>query len=295
VKSKATINQIIITTKMKITTKCRIEAKRARAFTLIELLVVIAIIAILAAMLLPALAKAKQKAQQIKCMNNTKQLALAWIMYADDNADRLTGNIGGSTAASDPANLDKTWALGWLSMTFVADGARADYLLKAQLGAYTKNADIYKCPGDRSTYRDARGNSGPRVRSISMNGYLGDPALGTRTGGYRQYKKTANLSVPGPSGIWVFIDEREDTINDVFFYVDMAGMDNAAATVIGDFPASYHGGGGGLSFADGHSEIHKWRDPDTTPPINPAGKAYGQADPNNVDMAWLMPRSTARN
>ena len=114
----------------------------------------IAIIAILAAMLLPALAKAKLKAQQIKCMNNTKQLTLAWIMYADDNQGHLAGNIGGP-AASDPANLEKTWALGRLSLNAVGDNGRTDCLLKAQLGSYTKSTDIYKCPGDKSMYSDA--------------------------------------------------------------------------------------------------------------------------------------------
>ena len=272
---------------------CRRQSFDRGGFTLIELLVVIAIIAILAAMLLPALAKAKQKAQQIHCMNNTKQLALAWIMYADDNRDHLAGNVGGPSA-SDPANLHKTWALGWLSLGSVGDNGRTDYLLNAQLGPYAKNAAIYKCPGDSSMYSDARGNGGARGRSISMNGDLGDPALGLQTGGDRVYRKISNLSLPGPANTWVFIDEREDNINDGFFFVDMTGMDNPASTHIGDFPASYHAGGGGLSFADGHSEIHHWRDPRTTPPIKSSGMSYGQLSPNNQDMAWLMPRSTAK-
>jgi prepilin-type N-terminal cleavage/methylation domain-containing protein len=277
---------------------CRRENWRGLAanngFTLIELLVVIAIIAILAAMLLPALSKAKLKAQQIQCMNNTKQVTLAWILYADDNRDRLAGNIGGD-AAKDPANLEKSWVLGWLSLTAQEDNFRTDYIRDAQLGKYVaKNLTVFKCPGDKSTFQGR-----PRVRSISMNGYLGDPSSGRKTSGYRSYRKTSDLTAPGPAMTWVIIDEREDVINDPFFYVNMAGMGNPpstdAAIVIGDFPASYHALGGGLSFADGHSEIRKWRDPRTRPPIISTGRAYGVASPNNEDMKWLMQRSSAKN
>jgi len=261
------------------------------AFTLIELLVVIAIIAILAAMLLPSLGRAKLKAQGVQCMNNTKQLALAWIMYADDNNNVLADNVPGGY---------RGWVEGWLDFDpSNTENWDLDMLLKAQLGPYAKNPQVYKCPGDRSVVTVTQGrNAGahPRIRSLSMNFYVGgDPLnLGGRGNqpdnpNFVLYLKSSQITAPTMT--WVFIDEREDTINDGWFGMYMDGYpDQPAKYVLRDFPASYHGGAGGLSFADGHSEIHKWVDGRTTPPVGKAVRP--SASPNNRDVAWLQERTT---
>ena len=265
---------------------------RRPGFTLIELLVVIAIIAILAGMLLPSLAKAKSKAQGIICLNNNKQLGLAYIMYSQDNNDRLPGNLDGQNPVTS-SNL--TWCLGWLINTgYAADNTNTFIIMASQLGRYSQSPGIYKCPADRSLSRGKTGD--PRVRSVSMNGYLGERA-GPYTGGYNQFKTYSALTAPTPSKAWVFLEEREDGINDGWFAVDMGSFDPArpAADTIVDVPASYHNGACAFSFADGHAEVRKWLDPRTKPKLS-KGQAIplGVASPNNKDVEWLQERTSSK-
>ena len=252
------------------------------AFTLIELLVVIAIIAILASMLLPALGKAKAKAQGAKCMVNHRQLTLAWNLYADDNQNVFADARKWLTGSVDNSPQRYNWD-------------PAVDIMKSPLWPYCKSADLWKCPADKSTVAavvNSKKQIMPRIRSMAMNNWLGGGIWGASGDKYRLYQKTTDILVP--SKCYVLLDEREDSINDGYFNVSMEGYpDKPKMWEILDYPASYHNRAGGFSFVDGHSDIKKWLDPRTTPPIRRNGSIpLGVPSPGNVDVLWMQERAT---
>jgi prepilin-type N-terminal cleavage/methylation domain-containing protein/prepilin-type processing-associated H-X9-DG protein len=258
-------------------------------FTLIELLVVIAIIAILAALLLPALQKAKMKGQGILCMSNTRQILLAWTQYAGDYNDLLAPNdfySGGNNPVQawfGPKKGQCNWVGGGEdNRPSNTEATNTIMLIQwAALGSYNPNAATYHCPSDQSVVDGV----GPRIRSVSMNSAVGSiwntakttppPAKGDPVGGtwlsgswdgsgvnstkWRTYGKLG--SIRKASDTWVILDENPFSINDPCFCVAMGTPNadgNASSTVFVDIPGSYHNGACGIAFADGHSEIHKW-------------------------------------
>ncbi|HIG28547.1 MAG TPA: type II secretion system protein [Verrucomicrobiales bacterium] len=269
-----------------------------KGFTLIELLVVIAIIAILAGMLLPALGKAKEKSQNISCVNNHRQLALGHSLYADDNDDRYL-------AAGRTGTAPEWTGGGWLDLPISGQddidpyagsraGTQSSGIAWSPLFQYVgKSVGVFKCPADRSSGK-IRGQIRPRTRSMSMQQSIGGPAWGG--GGWAVFLKTGDVTQPGPSKTFMFIDEREDSINDGYFVVDMVGYPSRPRSLkIVDFPASYHGGAGGMSFVDGHSEIKKWIDSRTKPRLQKGRElSLNIASPNNPDVSWMQDRTTRK-
>ncbi len=268
------------------------------AFTLIELLVVIALIAILISMLLPALGKGKLKAQGLQCMNGHRQLALAWRMYADDNNESLL------YASEDPWNAD-SYAGAWVTGTLDFNGNNPSNwdpnqdIMKSPMWPYCgKGLAIWKCPADKSTVV-VNGETKPRVRSMSMNVFLGgwggtDGHWGSIFSDYLIYTKFSQLVQPGPAKVFVFLDMREDSIDMGNFAPRMSGWpDQSSQYGFYDLPGFYHHLSCGFSFADGHSEIHRWRDPRTTPPLVQGGLIPDMfVTPDNQDVSWLQEHAT---
>lgn len=280
-----------------------------RGFTLIELLVVIAIIGILAAMLLPSLTRSKLKAQGIQCMSNHRQLLLAWRMYVDDSRDWLP------YATADPGpRAAYSWVQGLLDYD---PNNRSNWDLdqdikRSPLWPYSgKNPGVWKCPADQSQVRLADGRVMPRVRTMSMSIWVGGwGSNGPRWEGHdagcsgpewRVYAKLPHMVNPGPARTWVLIDAREDRVNYGNQFTDMRGYPDASALwrFHYDLPGNYHHRAAGLSFADGHAEVKRWRDDRTVPPITKDRSLFVSGSghipsPRNVDIFWLQERSTRK-
>lgn len=259
--------------------KCGVKARK-RAFTLIELLVVIAIIAILAAILMPVLSAAQEKGRRTYCLNNLKELGLAWVMYASDNDDKIMPNPAeqNSTGAKSVANVDITfqnWCngyLGWGGTSY--DNTNTYYLVRAATGSYCQySVKVFKCPDDILKWTSDSGKVYDRVRSYSMNYCMEGDAEDAAKPAYSPpcpinavfwtwnnipryaYHRIADIGTrvkgPSPADAWVFCDENPDTINN-----GCLAWGNSQQWA--DMPACYHGNGDDFSFADGHIEYHKW-------------------------------------
>ena len=249
-----------------------------RAFTLIELLVVVAVIAILAGLLLPALSKAKGRAQGVTCANNLKQLSIAWTMHSDEHAGLLVNNHGILETVKSRMN----WVNNLLDWNYSPDNTNRVSLTSGELAPFlNESTAVFKCPSDRSLAAN-----GYRIRSYSMNSLVGNPGELTNRFNPQLRQFYMVTEMPRPSEIYVFLDEHPDTINDGFF------MNRWAEYKWGNLPASYHNGSANLSFGDGHVEPHRWVVGDTLKPAEKggAGGVFAPSQPDDYD--WLKTHSS---
>ncbi|HEY1789422.1 MAG TPA: prepilin-type N-terminal cleavage/methylation domain-containing protein [Verrucomicrobiae bacterium] len=270
-----------------------IKKKTGRSgFTLIELLVVIAIIAILAAIILPVLARAKVKAYGISCMNNLRQLSLAWTLYSNENNDWIVQSGQNSITTTPiptqylPGNPLANWVLGAVNTAAGSAATNLTFIQNGLLYPYVNNVAVYKCPADQKKVLGAL-----TVRSMSMNAWMNpletwNDVIGyIGTGRLRVFRKQNELVGPRPDMAWVFIDENPNSINDGWFVCDPNNNQ-----LWYDIPATYHNNAGGLSYADGHAEIKVWRDPNV---LHATANNVGR-DPAIPDLSWLQQRSSSK-
>jgi prepilin-type N-terminal cleavage/methylation domain-containing protein/prepilin-type processing-associated H-X9-DG protein len=265
--------------------------RQREAFTLIELLVVIAIIAILAALLLPALARAKSRAYRIQCLNNLKQIQLVFAMYPGDNAEQLPPN-GYSMNANPPPGVNCLWVMGGEHI-FPNGFTNTDFLINPQYSLfadYLKSTTVYKCPADRTTI-NLGGGEWARVRNYALNSFFnwqfpaGDPMSDPN---YLSFTKTSELAVAGGSDLFTFIDTAPLNICNSGFKIYMG-----TRTFFWHRPTVEHENSGTVAFADGHVEVRSWRNPATIAAARDGGYGDGAhftiGDSSaNPDFKWLQ-------
>src|SRR5437773_5177666 len=246
--------------------KCGVSRSQGQkaAFSRVDLVALLAVLALLVCMQLRALAHNKGNSHRAVCADNLRRLALSWLMYADDNRGRLAPN------RSDGFPTTNDWVAGWLDYSGT-DATNLSKITQAKLYPYNRAVEIYRCPDDLSIVRGQL-----RVRSYSMNGYVGDGTVGW-TAGFQTMTNRSQFRQPDRT--FVFIEEHPDSINDGLFVIDMTA--GVGARLI-DFPAAYHHYGANLGFADGSAQFRPWVDPRTSP----IRLTFGLSSPNNADIAW---------
>ena len=276
------------------------KSKAADAFTFVELLVVIATLGLLAMMLLPALAKTGPNTQAFQCLNNLRQIQHGWLIYSTDNNDRIVPTSGqGSLQVTglpnpytDPGNPENQWIYG--DMQKPAAAANVNLLKLGLIFPYAPNVALFKCPADPRTVFFGQtvppgGVDAPTVRSISMNGYMSPivdhimTSMAPLNPNYRIFRKQGDIAVMGAANCWVMLDENPWSINDGWFCTDPNSWV--------DKPATYHNDACGISFADCHSEIHKWRDSNLITYNGPLNTQVA-AQAGVGDVSWLMQRTS---
>lgn len=250
-------------------------------FTLIELLVVLAIVAVLLAIAWPAFDRPRPN-RGIQCLSNTKQLTLGWMMYAEDNKGELVANEP-YVGAPAPTN---NWIGGVMDWSANPENTNADFLITNRLGDYVKSVAVYHCPKDESVSA-----AGARIRSYAMNAFMNGNTSRVTSAGWKQFTKTREIK--NPTSMFVMVDEHANSIDDGYFFND-PNQTNSWKSL----PAASHNGAAGFSFADGHSEIHKWVDGSTRPAIVPGGSKPVVILPSRkiaTDLAWVLERTTYRD
>jgi len=268
-------------------------------FTFVELLIVLAVVALLGLTVLPAIARTKGDTRGFRCLNNNRELNRAWRMWTDDNNDLLL--FASHDGSPSSQNSQRAWVISELDYSpnnpknWDVDVALKPGPMWQYCGA---NASIWRCPSDES-YVLVNGEPKPRVRSYSMNFYLGGFAGSygsAELSPYRLYLKSSDITAPAPDRLFVFLDQRPDSINWGNFVVRMDGYSPNSPNLYRfeqDLPGFYHDGAATFSYADGHGEIHRWQDARTIPPISSGGVLNATyPSPRNVDIAWLQDKAT---